>query len=135
MYMNVPAVRRDVALEPFAGFTPLESVETVVLQAIMRGEQPTEVLPQFSVAAGAPVFLSISSRDLAAGLLNLKDDPLALADWAGFILIMSEHLKFDRPGEHSDRLLAAVWQLAFGAPVSGAMIRLAESVVSRFSVR
>jgi hypothetical protein len=135
MYMNVPAASRDVVLEPFAGIAALESVEAVIVQAIMRGEQLTDELPHFSIADGAPVFLSISSRDLAKGLLNLKDDPPALADWAGFILIMSEHLKFDRPGEHSDRLLAAIWQLAFGAPVSGAMIRLAESVVSRFPNR
>ncbi|GAA0587503.1 hypothetical protein [Rhizomicrobium electricum] len=135
MYMNVPAHGREIAFEGFAGFVPLESVEAAVMQAMVRGEQLAEVLPPTCVSEGAPVLLSISSRDLALGLLNLKDDPLALADWAGFVLMMTDHLKFDRPSEPSDRLLTAVWQLAFGVPVSPGMIRLAESVVSRCTYR
>lgn len=135
MYMNVPTHGREIAFDGFAGFVPLESVEAAVMQAMVRGEQLAAVLPPISDTGGTPALLSISPRDLAQGLLNLRDDPSALADWAGFVLVMTENLKFDRPSEQSDRLLAAVWQLAFGAPLSPAMIRLAESVVSRISCR
>lgn len=138
---------RRTELSAFASFGDLQAIEGAIVRAILRGEQSVEALKQTTIrisaqrvyrdiGTAADVFLSVTSADLAEGLLNLKNDTAALSDWARFILITSEHLSLaDRHTDYCDRLLSAIWDLAFGAPVDETAIRLAQSVRSRFSQR
>ncbi len=128
----------------FALFGDLEEIEAAIVRAIVRGEQSVATLKETTVrisahrvyrATGTPgsVFLSVRSSGLAEGLLNLKSDPAALGEWASFIRLTSEFFAFaDRHGDYCDRLLAAISDLAFGAPISIPAIRLAQSIRSRF---
>lgn len=134
-------------LTAFAGFGDLEAIEGAILRAILRGEQPIETLKETTIRVcanrvyrdtptAADVFLSLGSADIAEGLLNLKHDPAALADWARFILITSDHLTFnDRHTDYCDRLLSTIWDIAFGKPVRETAIRLAQSICTRFGSR
>ncbi len=149
MYMDgnnaLSGSRTDLAA--FARFGDLEAIEAAIVRAIVRGEQPVATLKETTVrisadrvyrATGTPglAFLSVGASDLAEGLLNLKSDPAALRDWASFILLTSEFFAFaDRHTEYCDRLLVAISDLAFGAPVGIPAIRLAQSIRTRFCQR
>jgi len=137
--------RTDLAA--FAHYGDLEAIEAAIVRAIVRGEQSVATLKETTVrisahrvyrATGTPgsAFLSVHSSDLAEGLLNLKSDPAALGEWASFILLTSEFFAFgDRHTDYCDRLLAAISDLAFGAPVGVPAIRLAQSIRTRFAKR
>lgn len=124
-------------------FSGQEILETDSLRAIVRGEMPLENFKSAGVAvharriegsaAGLKVVpLAVHAEDLAEGMLNLKSDAAALSEWASFVLVMSELFAFsDDEAEYCDRLIAAIWDIAFGKPLTGTAIRLAATVRSR----
>lgn len=107
------------------------------LRAVVRGEQPLGRI--FDTIAQAPAVerittphVSVSAADLAEGIMNLKDDPAALSEWAGFILATCDLFELeDENCEYWDRLLACVWELALGAALGGASISMASAVRNR----
>ena len=134
-----------IDLAAFAHFGGIEAIEAAIVRAIVRGEQPVGALEQTGIritahrvhrAVGDPAaaFLAVRSADFAEGILNLKATPQALAEWASFVLLTSELYALpDRHADYCDRLLAAIWDLAFGARLDAAVVRLASSIQNRFS--
>lgn len=139
MYMDVPTAGTRIDGE-FASISQIAAIEAAVVRAVLRGEERVAALKRTSLRLSAdrllhavgsplPLFATVRTRDLAQGLLALKDDAAALADWAGFVVVSAELLGFeDRHSAACDRLLAAIWNLAFGAPVDEPTIRLAHSI-------
>jgi len=110
--------------------------EVVTLRAIVRGEMPiaTDMAARVLAAGGAvqPISLNISAADIAEGIINLKDNQHALAEWASFILVISDAFEVD--DEHIgywDRLSKYIWELAFGAPLREPALALANNVRAR----
>jgi len=121
-----------------------QTMESASLRAILRGETPLENFKNAGVAVYArriegsvsglrmaPVV--VSAADLAEGIANLKNDPVALAEWASFILVMSELFEFDvDSSDYCDRLVASLWDIALGAPLSESVLRLASAARNHF---
>lgn len=115
------------------------SSNDATLLAVVRGERPLADLPQTTfvtrhvtgIACG-PV--PVSASDLAEGIVNLKHDPAALADWANFVLSASDCFAVDDDArEYWDRLIARVWELAFGARLATRTLALAFAVRARLA--
>lgn len=145
MYMEALAYDDRMAFAQYVPYGDLEAIEAAIVKAVVRGEQPVGALKQTTVhisarglvrtfGSPAELFVSIKPCDLAAGLLALKSDPSALAEWARFIVVTSDSIACeDRHTAYCDRLFHAIWDLAFGAPVGAAMIHLARTICSCFS--
>lgn len=143
MYMDAPAFGNQIELAALARFGGVEAIEAAIVKAIVRGEQPVAGLKQTTVTLtarglthkdGAPaaLFATLTSSDLAEGLLNLRADRAGLVEWARFVLLTSDLFAFDdRHTDYCDRLFGAIWDLAFGAPASEATVRLARSIQHR----
>ena len=110
--------------------------EVAIFRAVVRGELPiaNEMAARVLAAGGdlQPVSLCVSAADLAEGILNLKDNRHALAEWASFILVTSDAFEVD--DEHLCywyRLTKCIWELAFGAPLREPAVTLANAVRAR----
>ena len=110
--------------------------EIANFRAVVRGELPiaNDMTARVLAAGGAvqPVSFSVSAADLAEGIINLKDNRHALAEWASFILVTSDAFAVD--DEHLgywDRLSKCIWELAFGAPLREPTLALANAVRAR----
>jgi|GEM_PF-1489686 len=117
-------------------FVSSQTIEAV--QAVLRGECSVADAKGIQAHSLASTWadlhragLSLSASDLADGILNLKDDAAALADWASFIVVLSEGLSIEQDADYSDRLLSAIWDLAFGRPLSASAVRLASALRAR----
>ena len=121
-----------------------KTLETETLRAIVRGEMRLENFKSAGVAvharriegtaAGLKIIpLAVSAADLAEGILNLHNDQASLAEWASFILVMSELFVFTADeSDYCDRLIAFTWDIAFGKPLADSAVRLATTVRRRF---
>ncbi|GAA0547261.1 hypothetical protein FHS83_000848 [Rhizomicrobium palustre] len=115
---------------------PKAAIDSSVLRAMVRGELPVHELSVASIRIGTfgantantkLLSLRVSTADLAEGLMNVKDDEAKLTDWASFILVAADLFAFeDENADCGHRLLACIWDLAFGAPISPAAMRLAD---------
>jgi len=142
MYTQALASHLDAA-SAVLGCPAHETLETDSLRAIVRGEMPLENFKNAGVAVHARriegsaaglkiVPLAVQADDLAEGILKLQSDSAALSEWASFVLVMSELFSFDaEDAEYCDRLIGAIWDIAFGKPLTGSAIRLASTVRSR----
>ena len=140
MYMAVPAYGQPI--DGDVAYASLEAIEAAIVRAVLRGEEKVTALQRtrlrlsaqylaHGIGTAAPLFASTRPGDLATGLIALKDDPVALADWAGFILLAAEWFEFaDNQSAACEKLIAAIWNLAFGARVDAAMLRLAHSLIN-----
>ncbi|MDR3527451.1 MAG: hypothetical protein P4L57_09235 [Rhizomicrobium sp.] len=138
------STRDGVITAPLAMPGMSQTIEGDALRAILRGETPLENFKSAGVAVYArriegsvsgrrmaPVV--VSAADLAEGISNLKDDPVALAEWASFILVMSELFEFDvDSSDYCDRLVASLWDIALGAPLGESVLRLATAARKHF---
>jgi hypothetical protein len=104
--------------------------DAAILKAVVRGERAVEDLKTthlwIDARRGAPASHAVCSADLAEGIVNLKDDPVALEELASAIVAVSGLLALE--DEHADRLISRVWDLALGAPLAESTIRLARAV-------
>ena len=110
--------------------------EIATFRAVVRGELPiaNEMAARVLAAGGdvQSVCLCVSAADLAEGIINLKDNRHALAEWASFILVTSDAFEVD--DEHLcywDRLSKCIWELAFGASLRQPALTLAHTVRAR----
>ena len=111
--------------------------ELASLRAVVRGELPIagDMAARVLASGGdlQPISLCVSAADLAEGIINLKDNRHALAEWASFILVTSDAFEVD--DEHIgywDRMSKCIWELAFGAPLRQPALTLANTVRARF---
>ena len=121
--------------------TPLPELEAAVegaaLRAMVRGERP--VANAIQLAAGVKSAgdlrngaVTLSAADLAEGIMNLKNDPGALAEWASFILAAGDRFAFsDSEPEYWEHFLTCIWEIAFGASLGNSALALASAVRSR----
>ena len=116
---------------------PGRPVDAAILKAVVRGERAVEDLKTTRLwinarrteGADDPVPHAVCSSDLAEGIVNLKDDPLALEELANAIVAVSGLLSFE--DEHADRLISCVWDLALGGHLEDSTIALADAVRNR----
>lgn len=107
------------------------------VNAIVRGERPLGDLADTTFVSRTLTghergSLVVSASDLAAGIINLKDDPAVLADWANFVLSASDCFEIeDETPDYWDRLIGCVWELAFGARLNVRTLALALAVRAR----
>lgn len=136
MYMDAPRCLGSASTNQRDGANPSEAA---TLKAVVRGERAVEDIKATRIwisarqaEGSAPpgrVSHMVCSADLAEGIVNLKDDPVALEELANAIVAISGLLSFD--DEHSDRLISCVWSLAMGEPLREPTIRLANAVRNR----
>jgi len=118
----------------FCHFDQKRSV--TVVRAVVRGELPLADLAGAGISATNPAGcadrfagLPVWSADLAAGIMNLKHDRSALADWAKFVVSAAEFFDY---ASHDvpccQRLLSYIWQIPYGGGLSGRAITLATMV-------
>lgn len=144
MYMDsVTSYFGDAAPAELAPPTVTDAADAAVVRAIVRGEAPLEALEATAIRITASriqkdgrskgaAFLMLSAADLAEGLLNRMHNPAGLAEWASFVLVAGELFAFeDRRSEICDRLIAAVWAVAFGGLIGQPAIALAQSLRRR----
>lgn len=118
----------SVEVTPQAARESVSTIEGSLLRAVVRGELPLEHFNGQSEERP----LAVCAADLAEGILNLKNDPAALTEWAGFILTASEFFKLeDELSEFWDRLLCCIWDLSFGGRLSIPAVTLAAAVRNR----
>jgi len=132
------------AMLPLSAIGSAQTLETETLRAIVRGEMRLANFKSAGVAVHARRIeatfsglkispLVVSAADLAEGILNLHNDPASLAEWASFILVMSELFAFAADeSDYCDRLIAFTWDIAFGKPLADSAIRFATTARSRF---
>jgi len=118
-------------VSPLSAIAGAQTLENEMVRAAVRGELPLSALKHNN--EGRPVSpLAVSETDLAEGILNLKNDQAALAEWANFILTASELFKLeDGVSDFWDRLLGCIWELSFGHRLSIAAVTLASAVRNR----
>jgi len=132
----------DRALYSHSAYDPRETpavyhnTDAIVLRAIVRGRLSVADLATTSLRIGAfgaktasskRLAVRISATDIAEGLIANKDDPAELADWASFMVAAIEHFVFeDDRTASTDRLIAGIWELAFGANLSEPTLRVAK---------
>jgi hypothetical protein len=111
--------------------------DAAILKAVVRGERAVEDLKTTRIWLNArrgftvPASHAVCAADLAEGIVNLKDDPVALEELASAIVAVSGLLALE--DEHADRLISRVWDLALGVPLAESTIRLANAVRSRIA--
>lgn len=118
-------------------FTHFDQKRSVtVVRAVVRGELPLCDLAAAGISASNPAAcaerfagLPVCSADLAAGIMNLKDDRIALSDWAKFVVNAAEYFDY---ASHDvpccQRLLSYIWQAAYGGGLTPRAITLATMV-------
>jgi hypothetical protein len=108
--------------------------EHAALRAVVRGERPldsiiTTIAEAPAVERVRPPRVSLCAADLAEGIMNLKNDPAALSEWAGFILATFELFAFeDEQSGCWDRLFSWIWSLAFGARLGNPEFAFASAI-------
>ena len=119
---------------PASALAPIErAVEAIAFRAAVRGERSSKGLPASGVPADKREDMHrLHPADVAEGIINLRNDPTALSDWANFILATSD--KGDVRGadcDYWDRLLSGIWEIALGNSPKDPLIALAYAVRAR----
>ena len=129
--------RSGAAMASLSDLGTTQTLEADALRAIVRGKLPIEDLKGASHAiyarrvegtiAGHKIMpLLVGADDLAEGIVAFKSNPAALAEWASFILAMSEFFEFGiDESDYCDHLISSVWDIAFGAPLTASVLRFA----------
>lgn len=135
MYMESLPSHSSARELPFLGQTGLiENIESSTVRAFVRGVLPVEALKDTGLRSGSARSgsIEISAADIAAGIVTLRPHPAALSEWASFILLIQERFAY-APHEAAccERLLAGIWDTAFGAPLKDSVVHLALSVRAR----
>lgn len=131
--MYLDAIGPCCSCDPCAASPP----DAAILKAVVRGERAVDDLKTTRLwinarrREGVVLSHALCAADLAEGIVNLENDPVALEELANAIVAVSGLLAFD--DEHADRLIARVWDLALGKPLAESTIRLAHAVRNRFA--
>lgn len=104
-------------------------------RAAVRGERPVKELVTTCVSAREDCVQGFCPADVAEGIINLKHDPLALSEWANFILATSDRTRVRGvESDYWDRLLSGVWEIALGSRPKVPVVALAYAIRARQSV-
>jgi hypothetical protein len=127
MYMDGP--NNQSALSAVGDAVP--AAEAAALKAVVRGERAVEDFDakELWTSARHTASHAVCAADLAEGIVNLKDDPVALEELANAIVAISGLLCLE--DEQSDRLIAHVWDLSLGQPLTTPTIWLANAIRNR----
>ena len=85
---------------------------------------------RIKVGLRAPVSVDLQPIDLAFGLLEYKDNPEKLREWATFIMSASEviDLTFLESWPEGEELLEALWDASFEGRLKDATVRVASAL-------
>lgn len=118
-----------------------------LVRAVVRGQLPMSALKDAGVSVNVqenepgkerrinirlrtPLSVDLQPVDLALGLLEYKDNPQKLQEWATFIMSASEiiDLTFLESWPEGEELLEALWDASFGGRVKDATVRVASAL-------
>lgn len=124
-----------------------EDLSRELIRAVVRGQLPMSALEQAGVSINVhedesgkerrikvgvqvPVSLDLRPVDLALGLLEYKNDPVKLREWATFIMSASEiiDLTFLESWPEGEELLEALWDASFEGRVKDTTMRVASAL-------
>jgi hypothetical protein len=112
-----------------------ETVEQAAFKAAVRGERSPDTLAIRYAICGKDSAERLTLADLAEGIINLKNNPTALSEWANFILATGETSRVrGREPDYWDSLLSGIWQLALGTRPRNTVVALAYAVRARNNV-
>lgn len=80
------------------------------------------------------IAVTVSPRDVARGILNLRHSPTALENWAIVVLGASNLIDFDAEFETdplADRLKGVLWDLTFQHSLTEEAVTLSEALSKR----
>ena len=113
--------------------------EKVILE-VVRGETPWSALQELditlelnegSVSIQNPQHLAAVAKpaDISRGFLKYQNDPERLKTWAWLVVAGSSLIDLDLEGHaQGEALLGALWDAAYGAPLSSDVLRIARMV-------
>lgn len=118
-----------------------------LVRAVVRGQLPMSALEDAGVSVNVqenepgkerrikirlrtPLSVDLQPVDLALGLLEYKDNPPKLQEWATFIMSASEiiDLTFLESWPEGEELLEALWDASFEGRVKEATVRVASAL-------
>lgn len=121
-----------------------EALPREVIRAVVRGQLPMSALEDAGVSINVqenesgnerrikvglrtPLSVDLQPVDLALGLLEYKDHPAKLREWATFIMSASEiiDLTFLESWPEGEELLEALWDASFDGRVKDATVQVA----------
>ena len=118
-----------------------------LIRSVVRAQLPMSALEQAGVSVDVqeneaakerrikvglrtPVSVDLQPEDLALGLLEYKDHPAKLQEWATFIMSASEiiDLAFLESWPEGEELLEALWDASFEGHVKDSTVRVASAL-------
>jgi hypothetical protein len=112
----------DVILQAVRGQTPWSALQDLDVDLEINGASCSIENPRHLVAVAKPA-------DISCGFLNYRNDPERLKTWAWLVLAASSLIDLDLEGHASgDVLLDALWDAAYGVPLSQDVLRIARKV-------
>jgi hypothetical protein len=135
MYMDSNAPHAAAREIPFLGQASLiQNIEAATVRAIVRGTLPVDAVKDGGIhtAAGTAGTIPMGAADIAAGIMTHKDEPPALAEWANFLVVIADRLRFDAAeSAWCEKLMASVWELSFGTPLKDSVFGFAQTLHAR----
>lgn len=124
-----------------------EGFQSELIRGVVRGQLPMSALAdagisidvredetakerRIKVGLRTPVSVDLQPVDLALGLLEYKDNPEKLQQWATFIMSASEviDLTFLESWPEGEELLEALWDASFEGRVNDSTVRVASAL-------
>ncbi len=129
-----PKKAKRIAAPPLVAIENNPPIVEASFRAAVRGEQPVKEIPVHTGLREARQ-QSLCPADVAEGIINLKNDPLALSEWAIFILATGDASKVrGAESDYWDRLLSGIWEIALGSRPSDPVVALAYAIRARQSL-
>lgn len=120
-----------------------ESPESQTLKGVVRGERAWSELADIGITVRASgdaievrnprqLSVAVDAKDLSAGILRYKHDPVKVREWATLVLAdaISCELRLKEEGEEQ-ALLDVMWDLSFGKGLSPQGLELAQRFAQR----
>jgi hypothetical protein len=124
-----------------------ERFQSELIRGVVRGQLPMSALAdagisidvrenegakerRIKVGLRTPISVDLQPVDLALGLLEYKDNPGKLQEWATFIMSASEviDLTFLESWPEGEELLEALWDASFEGRVNDSTVRVASAL-------
>jgi hypothetical protein len=122
-------VRGEIVRAVVQGKLPILALAEAGVSIDVR-ENESENEHRVKVGLRTPLSVDLQPVDLALGLLEYKDNPAKLREWATFIMSASEviDLTFLESWPEGEELLEALWDASFEGRVNDATVRVASAL-------
>jgi hypothetical protein len=124
------AIREEIVRAVVQGKLPISALGEAGITFEVQESQPGGDR-QIKVQLKAPLSVEVRPVDIAQGLLNYKDQPEAVRDWATFLLCDLDVIDLTplESWPEGDELLSALWDASFEGQIKSASIRIATALI------